>query len=395
MPVTLVTPPIDRLPPPDPSGRHAGVQGLRGLCVLAVFAYHVINSGLLPMPDSTLGGLARWFADSLRYGVEVFFMISGYVIVISLRRHASIAAFARDRLLRIFPLWLPLALAMWIAQQALAWRNGTAAGWGDSAVGLVANLLLLPPLVPLHGVHPASWSLSYELVFYAVAMLAWATRDARGLRGWLWLVPAALFIAQFPRGLFFVPGVLLALLEPTLAARRPSTLRHGWIGLPLFLVGWLWTGVNEAGWRGDGLAQLLAQGHGPAIALAFAGALWFFAWVVLEQRDPPSGRRSLFHTGFILWLGTISYSFYLVHPIVMAGVKRGLVMSAHVSGWWAPAALAAIALPLSCLASWASWRLFETGLRRWLQARLPSPRHAAPRRIAAAGGSTAPGRSSA
>src|SRR4051812_30356131 len=100
--------------------RHEGVHALRGACVLAVFAYHVLNSRLPPSPAGEIDAVLRWLGESLRYGVEVFFMISGYVIVQSLRRHATVGAFLRDRALRIFPLWLPIALALVAAAAAYA-----------------------------------------------------------------------------------------------------------------------------------------------------------------------------------------------------------------------------------------------------------------------------------
>ena len=90
------------------------VNGLRGLCVAFVFFFHVAKSGLPPMPpdDSIWQWDIVYVVDSASYFVEVFFMISGYVIMISLRRHPTMRGFLFDRFVRIFPLWIPVLLSI-------------------------------------------------------------------------------------------------------------------------------------------------------------------------------------------------------------------------------------------------------------------------------------------
>lgn len=358
-PISFVAPHAAALPV---AGRHLGIQGLRGACVLAIFAYHVVNSGLPPQVDSAVGQMLLWLTTGLRYGVEVFFMISGYVIVQSLRRHSSISAFLTDRLLRIFPLWIPLALAMVTAAWFVSVRNGTPPPNAlASTPSFLAALAILSPVFPVPGIHPAQWSLNYELCFYAIAATAWSLTRKSAIWRWAWLVPAAAFVVLFPRALFFVPGVIVALAEPWLKNKR-NRLTLGWLGIFLAWVSWLMTGANEAALSYT-LIDYFAVGYGPCVAAAFVGSSFFFAWLVVCRRNT-SG--SLLQTPLMLWLGQISYSFYLLHPIVMAGVKRGLLPHLPLHGWDAALALFVIALPLSCLASWLCWSLLEVRLRQWL-----------------------------
>jgi hypothetical protein len=143
------------------AGRHVGIQGLRGACVLAVFAYHVINSGLIPQVGSIWGQTLLWLAGGLRYGVEVFFMISGYVIVQSLRRHRNVATFIADRFLRIFPLWLPLASAMLSAQWYVAIKTGAHSPDALASLStLAASLAIMAPVFPVPSIAPAQRSLN-------------------------------------------------------------------------------------------------------------------------------------------------------------------------------------------------------------------------------------------
>ncbi len=289
-------------------------------------------------------------------------MISGYVIAQSLRRHRNVSSFITDRFLRIFPLWLPLASAMLFAQWYVATKTGAPRPEALSSVpALVASLAIMAPVFPVPGIHPAQWSLNYELCFYAIAASAWALIGHKSAWRWIWLVMATAFVVLFPRALFFVPGVLVALYEPWLIEHR-ERLTLGWVGLGFAWVSWLLTGA-EAAHFSQTLVHYIVMGTGPAVASAFIGSFAFFAWLVVYQRSAgPGVMRSL----PILWLGKISYSFYLVHPIVMAGVKRGLLTHLPLHGWDATVALAVIALPISCFASWVTCSLLEVRLRQWL-----------------------------
>ncbi|MDB5887982.1 MAG: acyltransferase, partial [Rhodocyclales bacterium] len=121
------------------------VNGFRGFCALMVFVFHVFNAGIVPWPNgSPLADAFTYVVGSLRYGVELFFMISGYVIVGSLTRHANIAAFFRDRATRIFSLWVPLHIGICAAGTLWGWKVfpyvADAQAWWQV---FVANLLLI------------------------------------------------------------------------------------------------------------------------------------------------------------------------------------------------------------------------------------------------------------
>ncbi len=346
--------------PRQSSSQHLGIHGLRGACVLAIFLYHVVNSGLLPQAHTGFWAVLRWLCDGLRYGVEVFFMISGYVIVQSLRRHANVTMFFRDRVLRIFPLWIPLACAMLFSTAVWAHFSGAQLRALPSTLTLIPSLLILAPVLPVTTIHPAQWSLCYELFFYGFAAATWANRSEACWRWLCCLLPAAVFAILFPRALFFAPGVLLALCEPQLRARA-SWFRWAWIGLPAAWIAWLQTGAEDASLSRT-LFDFLVQGHGASVLIAMAGATLFFGWLLLfrERGEGALGTRAM------QWLGTISFSFYLVHPIVMGGVKRVLLPALQLQGWSAVMAFSLISFIVACFLSHLTWRFLEVGLRRWL-----------------------------
>lgn len=159
------------------------IQLMRGLAVLAVVAYH-------------FGG---WEPGAA--GVDLFFVISGFIMAQVARGRAP-ADFLRDRALRILPTYYAALLVHLLLVQP-AWD-------GDR---MVASLRLDPLVVTyLH----QSWTLTYELIFYAgCAAYLWVGRPALMLAPLL-LAAAAIMsnrwldFAGDPLILEFLGGVALA-----------------------------------------------------------------------------------------------------------------------------------------------------------------------------------------
>ena len=359
---------------------NANINGLRGLCVAMVFVFHAASAGLAPLPaaGSTWQLMLAYGVGALAHGVEIFFMISGYVIVLSLRRHASLGGFLVDRCLRIFPLWMPMALligvlAPWLGGPAL--QQPGAFSW---LLVVLANLFLLPPLLPLPMLHPASWSLSVEWLFYLAA--AGAAALARGqwlprlLRWAVVAVVAAAALWAWPVALCFLIGVAVALVPQALTPPQRWQLLAA-PALLLFLL--LWRSVDAAALStGSDLASLLQHGQ----ALPLAGAL-FAGTVGLACLCAPASRAMpVLRSGWMQRLGTISYSFYLWHLLVMFATKRVMLRlwPEGQGSWTATLTFAVVSLALSWALSSLSWRWVEQAFGRALRKRLglfrPKPR---------------------
>jgi peptidoglycan/LPS O-acetylase OafA/YrhL len=351
-------------------GYNAGINGLRGLCVAAVFAFHVASSGLPPAPDAASAWqlAAAYATGCLAHGVEVFFMISGYVIVQSLQRHATIRGFLVDRGLRILPLWVPMVLLIGVAGPWLGWRAVQQLDLANWLRIVGANVLLLPPLLPLPMLHPASWSLTVEWLFYGAAagvMALWRSHGMpRGLRMAVALAVLALAAWLLPVALCFGIGVFVALWPPLALWTRSRP----WLAAPALLAFLLlWHGLDGAGLdSGAMLPTLLARGQGPALLLALAaGSVGLAGLCAPGTRALPS-----LHAAWLQRLGTISYSFYLWHLLVMFAVKRGVLrLWPDGAGHWGPALVfAALSLALSWWVSALSWRWVEQAFGRRLRA---------------------------
>lgn len=144
------------------------MEGLRGFAVFLVFLVHYSNL-IRPwlLPESSL----LEFAKALRLvgssGVDLFFVLSGYVIYGSLISRAQpLGRFVLRRVRRIYPAFI-VVLSGYVVLSLLAGRESKIPdGAGAGVVYIVSNVLLLPGLFPIEPLVAVAWSLSYEMFYY-------------------------------------------------------------------------------------------------------------------------------------------------------------------------------------------------------------------------------------
>jgi peptidoglycan/LPS O-acetylase OafA/YrhL len=349
---------------PTSSFNHA-LNGFRGLCALLVFFYHSGNAGVISTVE--LGATTDFLWTSLRYGVEMFFMISGYVILGSLARHASISEFLAERFVRIYSPWVPALVAVSLVCALFRAKMFAQVNASEGIELFLINLLLLPPLVPTPLVHRGSWSLTYEWVFYlAAAGAAVLLRRPDGARSWafgLWLVLCASFVCLFPRATYFLSGVLVFVFADWFERRR-HWLRFPALSMLLFLVAWRFTDVDRAELSITYL-DFLRDYRWAAAVLAFVASLHMFACVVYRS----SRQLAFLESRAFQFLGNISYSFYLWHALVMSVVKRIVTpyVVPHTGVALGFAIFLAVSGVIAVAISWASATLFEIRLARSAQ----------------------------
>ncbi len=348
------------------SHRLHAIEVTRGGASLAVLLFHSLTS----IPAEALHPFLRHVRSVTEFGwlgVNVFFAVSGWCIAERLaaahRCQESVLHFLRERALRIYPAyWAALALLLIVRLAAVPFNTTRLAdNLPVGAFGWFGDLFLLQPYVGTVPALVVSWSLVYELGFYALGAGALALR-ARS-----------------------VPSTVLLILASLLAL--PAAL--GWhsptvcyvLGLwPDFLVGVLaWCAARPGATASARLAALVLAafavaalalggsfgGAGRLVALGSAGALWF-----ASRHDHLAARLTAFR--IFAWLGAVSYSLYLAHVTVLSPFlnlsQRAISPdSAAFVGVWLVAVL------LSLLAGWLLHRWVEAPVERWRKLRWSRP----------------------
>lgn len=271
-------------------GRFRELDVLRGLAALSVVVFHYSRHG------------TRYFSGYPfdfwvgKYGVHLFFVISGFVIYYTLERSRTVGDFLFSRFSRLFPAyWVALAILI-----LLSVLSGAERIWWN---GYLVNATMLQKFVGFPDVDDVYWTLGVELAFYALMTAAFFLGLMRRivLVGFVWLLAAAAwgFVHHYtdpdersiattylilPYAPYFITGVMFYLIH----ARGAHYTYIGMIGLA---------------WA---VALLV---HGFTVAWI---TLAIFAAVAMAV----GGWLRLLANPVTLWLGAISYPLYLVHRLL-------------------------------------------------------------------------------
>lgn len=332
--------------------RFQTLDGLRGLAAIAVLISHIAPS------ICTITVLRNWYA------VDLFFMISGFVLcrVYEPRFRTGLTAgqFMLQRYIRLYPLFaLGLLFGLVAETLAVLAHQPLFDGW-QRAIALTTGLAILPSptmdatpeIIPLNAV---GWSLFFELAANFVYVVFWPRLSKRVL---MMIVAASAldllwsahhgtsfggtswssFWGGFPRVTFcFFTGVLIA--RTLHERRRVSGL--AWLPIPLLL------GLLFVPWRDGDVRDVLIM------MLAFPSIIAFAAGV-----EPP--RPRLFSLA-----GRLSYPVYAVHYPLYLCLAHGLFLLGMMPDALAPWGGIAFAVAI-CIVGQMLDRYYDTPLRRWL-----------------------------
>jgi peptidoglycan/LPS O-acetylase OafA/YrhL len=360
------------------------LTGLRFVAALAVFADH---AGLETVFRShtvnfLLVGLTASLAEA---AVGFFFMLSGFVLTWSARPGDVSTAFWRRRAAKI----LPNHVITWTAGLLLLVASGTRFRLPDMIPSLFLVHSWIPSIPVIEGTDGPNWSLACEALFYlSFPLAARLVGRIPAERLWRWAGGVA-------AGIMVVPFIALLLpYQPTLFG-LPLPFWRFWFTIFLppvrlldFVLGILLARIVISGrWRPVRLRWVtgaLAAGWLVSLALPvpFDFMLPFAGPLVLLLGTGASaditGRGSVFGRRWFVWLGEISFAFYLVHWPVLHFLHLALGGGA----WSAPAAVAFViaALALTLLLSALLYTFVERPvMRRFGRSRRAPGRPADPR----------------
>ena len=343
---------------PLPS-RLPSLTGLRWVAAMLVFGFHVATLGFIAEPTYHQAA-SQLFSLGLS-GVQFFYILSGFVLTWSARSEDTPLRFWRRRIAKIYP----NHVLMWgaVLLFGLYWADPL-----DLKVAL-ANLFLVQAWIPLpnyfYSVNTVSWSLSCEFFFYFC--LPFALPLFRRMRPWMLYA-------------IVVSGPLLILALWPAQSLLPEA--HRWWFTQVFPL------VRSIEfWMGVAAAELMLRGRWRGPGLVSTSVLFVLTWVVAGQliraelwaalmaavyvlvitgaaQADVRGHWSPWRSRPMIWLGEVSFAFYLVHVFVITTVLR-FAGVASLPNWHGPAAAVGFLL-LSLLLAALLFRFVETPMMRLL-----------------------------
>ncbi|NCA69129.1 MAG: acyltransferase [Sphingobacteriia bacterium] len=297
------------------------VQGLRALAVLLVVFLHLRDLERVHRVDALL---PVW-ADIGHSGVDLFFVISGFIMVVIAREQSATmrtaARFLYHRWARIYPaywFWFLVTLAIYLT--APAWLRLSP----NQLDQLVASFFLIPTWTAQ--LVPVSWTLKYELYFYLVfsviillppgwrarVLLLWGVYLLLG-QAVCYEAPDILchktwFLTMHPLAFEFLFGAAVAWLY--LHQRIAHPVRILALGLLMFAGGltfFIWSGIH-----------LDANIWYRVLLFGLPAAVLLWGLVEMERQD------ALLMPTWLVAIGNASYSIYLSHLVLIELLFRAL-----------------------------------------------------------------------
>ena len=333
------------------------LTSMRAFAALVVFLFHVHVPQLVHLTGQG------------RVGVSFFFLLSGLLLGMSYRPGLKAASFYRRRFARIYPSYLValifgLGVSLWIGSSL-----------GKPYSGALAVLLVQSwvPDAATYGVwNPVSWSLSTEIFFYllfpilapfiikasayanaVIRIVCVASVLALGVWASIELpdsylqpnsfVAWATYIAPIGRLAEFALGISLvgAVRGPVLPI--PKSVVFILLGISYILAGFFPTGLGLS-----------------AITL-----IPMCLFLIRFAQADSAGESSFLHNNVLVRAGEVSYSFYLMHQVVIRGVGY-LMPNGLFSG-----SILIVAFVCSCLLACLLYRVVEMPFDRYLNGRRP------------------------
>ena len=300
------------------------MEGLRGLAVLLVFFVHFyalfahnLRSG------SWLHGLFHFLGVIGNTGVDLFFVMSGYLIYGALiRREVGYGKFTRRRVERIYPTFLVVFVIYLILSALFPMENKIHGSFLTAGRYVLANLFLLPGIFAIKPIVTVAWSLSYEFLFYltiplligAARMRRWKCEYRLAAFVFLWILIGVMLLMQAndnrSRMIAFVVGIILFEVV--------NESKGGWLlhrvgefcTIAMVLAAW-WFYYHVRVVRPQSLVD-------PLFSLCLLSAAFFFFSFYSFQFDGPL--QTVFSWAPIRYLGNMSYSYYLIHGLTLEGL---------------------------------------------------------------------------
>lgn len=334
------------------------LDGMRGLAILMVIVLHYFVQ-IYDVPRSIFYN-RHTLLPNLDYGVQLFFVISGYVIFMTLEKTPGFFGFMLRRWIRLFPAMLVATLIIAVAARFIPYRPGGIPRLIDLVPGLSllgANVISSLSGITTDGLERGFWSIYVEVRFYLMFGVFYYTLGKyKAFYAMAALSAVLLCLIQFAAGSVY-------------AERAQSLFGKMLIGhhLPWFLLGMY---IYLYNFQRNFLVLLLIVVNALAYSVDSLGAFVVSASIPLLMVGAFHSQRvqAVFRNRVLLFFGFVSYPLYLLNDSLGRGVIRGLY--AEFSTRVPFEVLPFVALPLVLLPAWLIAKYIEPGaqksLKQWL-----------------------------
>jgi len=329
-------------PPAHLKRRIAVIDGYRAVAILSVLSYHYTVRWAPPEDPGGLLMAGKMFDGiiPLEYGwlgVEFFFAISGFVILMTLESCASVTDFVFRRFARLWPAMLVAATLTTLV--ITFWGPD---GWSVSRYDYFSSVLLMDPSIsslllhrPTQWVDGAYWSLWVEIQFYVLAAAVYLLVRKNFVAAWLVLMACLALCLPFytltiPRYLpiHHLVGLLQAFVVPFLLL---NYFPYFTLGICAYEI-WSRGALRRLAIAGAVLAAAVILGSAAAKLNMFGGSdpwitvpanLLIFALLALFVIDHPL--VGIFRFRPLVLVGQGSYSLYLLHQVIGISLMRRFI----------------------------------------------------------------------
>ena len=296
------------------AGRFYEIDLLRFVAAASVLLYHYTYRGygagnFSPVPFTTIGQVSRYGY----LGVELFFIISGYVVLLS-AQGKTVRQFFVSRITRLYPAFWVACTLTFIVERIWGTKATDPLMPYELQAGIkqyVYNMTMLHDFLGVTALDGTYWSLTVEITFYFLVSLLIAYKLMRHIDQFIlnWLLYTAvsgfygtngafvyLFIPQYAP--FFAAGMLFYLLQNPV---NRTYLRYGLLAASYLLA--VRSGIKLAIEQSDIFHAEISRNITGSIITIFFGVFYLITFKKIDFSKQY----------WLAWLGAITYPLYLIH----------------------------------------------------------------------------------
>ncbi len=355
------------------SGHVPALDGIRALsCLFVLFAHLPEVPRTKPMSD--MWYLFTGWMTHGRIAVTFFIALSGFCLMMRFVRskHGAMSwkEFYRRRIRRTLPAYYAILLINVVVLGLIYGPSFGLAGTNVEPVtpsGTLAAFILNMDLMARFDLNPPAWTVSVEWKLYLLfPLMVWLLRR----KGWLvallctfagafaWYrltLNSGLKYACIQFTVVFLVGMMGAwmLYDPTCPVRRWKNLPWGRIsgalGIWILMLCLRWSGFQLEQWQ---------------FPFDIATSFFAVAFIIYVAKEEGTLVRRALSQRHLVWVGTISYSLYLIHALIFRGIWRWTVLAGVPGSALKTLIVFVVGMPVAFACAWGCYKLFEEPFMR-------------------------------